>query len=97
MARPRQKVTKKRVNLCFSPTLFASAQALAFEQNESLSGMVERLLKAELLAAPNRFEQKSPEAEVAIASVQERYEALKAQAKKNVAARPAEGRPSKVA
>jgi hypothetical protein len=44
------KTTKQPVKLSLSPQLRADAEALAYSRNESLSGMVERLLTSELNA-----------------------------------------------
>lgn len=44
MGRPRKKITKLRVNLSLDPQLHAEAQNYAYQQNESLSSLVERLL-----------------------------------------------------
>lgn len=52
MARPRKKVIKQRVNLSLSPELHAAAQEYAYEKNESLSGMVERLLSEAMVRQP---------------------------------------------
>lgn len=48
MARPRSKVQRKRFNLTLNGKIQKAAAKAAFERGESLSGMVERLLRKEL-------------------------------------------------
>jgi len=45
MARPKKKVTKQRVTITITPSLLCAAQEFAYETGESLSGLIERLLR----------------------------------------------------
>lgn len=48
MARPRKKLTKQNTNLTLDRDVKAEATQLGFDLNESLSSMIERLLKDEI-------------------------------------------------
>lgn len=52
MVRPRKKVIKSRVNLSLSPHLLEAASTYAYERNESLSSLVERLLVEAMTGNP---------------------------------------------
>lgn len=50
MGRPKKKITKAPLNLTLSPSLIEAAKAYAFNCNESLSELIERLLQREINA-----------------------------------------------
>jgi hypothetical protein len=44
VARPKKKVTKRRITLTISPELLEASKLYVFENGDSLSGLVEKLL-----------------------------------------------------
>jgi hypothetical protein len=52
MGRPKKKFTKAPLNLTLAPSLIEAAKAYAFDSNESLSELIERLLRRELSTRP---------------------------------------------
>lgn len=51
MKRRTKKILKSRVNFTLNPKVYEQAIGLAYEGGESLSGMVERLLRTEIARA----------------------------------------------
>jgi len=53
MGRPRKKIPKTQLNLTLNPSVIEQAKEYAFECNESLSQLIERLLREEMAGNTN--------------------------------------------